>query len=122
MPLTGLQLIDHALGQLRIKHVGEFGDTAQRSGCDAEASYGPFAAAGLDQATHRVDDGVEQEDQDQGRVLVEVKGAIVCLVAIAPVVVEALQEGQDGVEVLRAVAGGSRRMRWGNCESSRTWR
>src|SRR5262249_16861550 len=58
--------------------------------------------AGLLEGAERADDGVEEVQQDQGAIVIEVQGAVAGPVAGAAVGVEALEQGQELLEVLAA--------------------
>ena len=113
-----LDLRTGAIGPERLQLAGEFGgDLLERFGVEdlrglrertergtraAELLLDIFQFAGLLDGAQRGDDGIEEEQQDVGAVVVEEELAIAGLVAVGADVVKSFEQRHQPVEILQA--------------------
>ena len=112
----GPELGDDRLEPLRLEDLDGFGQRSQGGPRAADLAADLLEEAGLLQGAEGAEDRVEEEQEDQGEIVVEMELAVAGLVALAADVMEPVEERQQLVEVLeplevtsgdRAVVGGS---------------
>ena len=87
----------------RIKYPAAFAETAQRKSPDAQSLLNLRQCADLLQRSHRIDQRIEQIQQDQQDVIIEMKFAVTGLVTIAPGLVNRRQQTGNTPQLLEAL-------------------
>ena len=88
------------LESLGIEDAYRFRERTERSPRTAEFFLDVLEFAGLLQATERLDDGVEEEEQDQHAILIVVQRAITGGISLTADIVEAFEQRSKLIEVL----------------------
>jgi len=104
----GLQLASQFAGNLLdrfgVEDLSGFGKGAESGSRAAESFLDALAFTGLLAAAQGGDAGVEEEQQQEGALLVEEQGAVAGAVPLGADAVEALEQGHPSVEVLQTDA------------------
>jgi len=87
-----------------VEDLSGFGKGAESGPGAAEAFLDALAFTGLLDAAQGGDAGVEEEQQQEGALLVEEQGAVAGAVPLGADAVEALEQGHQSVEVLQTDA------------------
>ena len=97
------QLGDDRLEQFGVKDAAGLREAAQAGGRHPQLPATFFSVLAWTRPAHAGDDGIEEEQQLQGEVLVIVQHAVAGLVALGGVIVQTIQQRQQLLEVLEAL-------------------
>jgi hypothetical protein len=92
---------DDLFETLRLEDLDRFTQRTERRPGTPQGLLDFLQLAGLVDSAQRLDDGVEEEEQDEQAVFIEVQTAVPRLVAVAADLVESLQQGDEFIEELQ---------------------